>query len=180
MPINRALITLLLILIATVMTGQPAQADGEEDFSVEEEGMAFDHARTGMFYRRNVYIDGDDVTHTPYYPIGGNDTRNIRQMKFYVDKIEQDPPNQITVYVRDDSTYFYNTAFVDVRVTIAQADRLGNNIAINQAIRENVPIQKGINRIPVNIHHYKGDIVKAHLIGVRIGMSYLPIEFTAD
>ena len=152
----------------------------DEDFEVEEEGMLFDHARTGLMHKRNVYVEGDDVTNVPNYPTSYNDTRDIKQWKIYVSHWEQDPPSFLTVYITDDSPYAYSKASIDLRVTIGQYDRAKNVIPASRVVVNNIPLEKGVNRIPINIHNYKGDIVSVHLVGVNQKIPIHPIDFTDD
>lgn len=167
--------SLLVLLLYCLL--QAVSAWGQtEDFEGSEEGIPFDHGRTGLLYQRNLYHDDEDVTFVPYYPSVYIDSRDIFHEGIYISKAEPDPPNFIIVYVRDDSTLEYHTATVDIRVTIGQLDRSGNVVSANQVIRRDLPIQKGITRIPINIHHYKGDYVKVHLIDVREKYFYHPIE----
>jgi hypothetical protein len=156
-----------------------AEAD-EEDFEVQEEGMLFDHPRTGLMYRRNVYVEGDDVTHRPNYPTAYNDTRDIRQWKIFISHWEQDPPSFLTVYMMDDSPYAYSKATIDLRVTIGQYDRNKNLVPASRRLVKDIPVNKGITRIPINIHNYKGDIVSVHLVGVNQKIPIHPIDFTDD
>ena len=138
--------------------------------------MRFDHSRTGLTYERNVYIEGDNVTFIPYYPTSYNDTRDIGRWKFYIEKWDVDPPNFIILYVRDDTNYFYNKVTIDIHLTIAHLDRAGNNVTASDVRRTGIPLTKGLNRIPININNFKGDIVKAHITGVYPSLPYQPIE----
>lgn len=151
-----------------------------EDFDVEEEGMLFDHSRTGLLYRRNLYIEGDNATFVPYYPTSHNDTRDFRQWKIYVSHWEQDPPSWITVYIQDDSPYQYTKGTIDLKVTIGHYDRAKNMVPANQVIRREIPVTNGLNRIPINIHNYKGDIVWVNLIGVNQKIPIHPIDVADD
>lgn len=161
-----------------------AQIDGStyeaEDFEVVEEGMMFDHARTGLHYPRNLYTDGDNVTFVPSYPTAHNDTNYVREWKIYVSHWEQDPPNFINVFMMDDSPYFPKTSEIDLRVAIGHADRNRNLIAGDMVVVRNIQIQSGINRVPIPIHNYKGDIVSVNLIGVRQKLPYQAIEVVGE
>lgn len=172
---NSRLLILLLVLLAL-----PAWAEDEEDFDVSEEGKVFDHSRTGLLYRRKLYILGDEVTHVPGYPTSYNDTRDTRAWKIYVSHWEQDPPSFITVFMQDDSTFYYSKAEIDLRVTIGHYDRANNMVPANQVIMRGIPLEKGINRIPININNYKGDIVWVHLIGVRQKLQIKGVEVVED
>jgi hypothetical protein len=174
-PMFKMCCSLLVLLLYGLL--QAASAWGQaEDFEVSEEGIVFDHGRTGLLYQRNLYHNDENVTFTPYYPSVYIDTRDILPEGIYISKAEPDPPNFIIVYVRDDSTLEYHTATVDIRVTVGHLDRSGNVVPANRVIRHDIPIQKGITRIPINIHHYKGDYVKVHLIDVKEKYFYHPIE----
>ncbi len=157
-----------------------AVAEDEEDFEVVEEGKVFEHSRTGLLYRRKLYIQGDEVTHVPNYPTSYNDTRDTRAWKIYVSHWEQDPPSFITVFMQDDSTFYYSKAEIDLRVTIGHYDRANNMVPANQVIVRGIPLEKGINRVPININNYKGDIVWVHLIGVRQRLPIKGVEVVED
>jgi hypothetical protein len=173
-PIRQLLFALLLALSLT------ARAEDEEDFDVTEEGKVFDHSRTGLLYRRKLYIEGDEVTRVPNYPTSYNDTRDTRAWKIYVSHWEQDPPSFITVWMQDDSTFMYSKAEIDLRVTIGHYDRDSNMVPANQVIVRGIPLEKGINRVPININNYKGDIVWVHLIGVRQKIPITAVEVVED
>lgn len=168
---------------AWAQTGQ-AGVDGStyeaEDFDVQEEGMVFDPSRTGLMYRRNLYIEGDNVTFLPQGTTSYNDTRDTRQWKVYISHWEQDPPSHITVWVQDETPYPHTKAAVDLRVTIGHYDRAKNLIPANQVIRRDIPIDKGINRIPINIHNYAGDVVWVHLIGFNQKLPIRGIDIIDD
>ena len=171
----------MLLSAVLCFIAAPSFADAdEEDFAIEEEGMLFDHARTGLMHKRNVYVEGDDVTHVPNYPTSYNDTRDIKQWKIFVSHWEQDPPSFLTVFMMDDSPYAYSKATIDLRVTIGQYDRAKNLVQTNQTVVNDIPVDKGITRVPINIHNYKGDIVYVHLIGVHQKIPIHPIDFTDE
>lgn len=156
----------------------PALAYVEDEFSPPEEGAPpFDVPETGLLFPRTIYDDnGDDVTREPYSPTGYNDTAFIKREKFQVLKWQQDPPNFVIVFIEDSTPYQYEWAEVDIMVRIGHFDRLRNLIEANRVVRTGLRIQKGINRIPINIMNYKGDIVKANLTGVRMKQAYQPVE----
>lgn len=174
----------LTVLFSTTLAWAQAGIDGStyeaEDFDVTEEGMLFDHSRTGLMYRRNLYIEGDNVTFLPQGTTSYNDTRDTRDWKIYISHWEQDPPSHITVWVRDETPYPNATAAIDLRVTIGQYDRAKNLIPASQVIRREVPLHKGINRIPVNVHNYAGDVVWVHLIGVTQKMTIEAFDIIDD
>lgn len=175
--------SLLLALLIVGFAGT-ARAQGgidessyeAEDFEEQEEGVLFDYPRTGLMYRRNLYMDGDNVTFVPNYPTSYNDTRDIRGWKIFVSHWEQDPPSFINVYIRDDSPYHYSKASIDLKVSIGHYDRAHNLVVASEVSRQGIPITNGLNRIPVNIHNYKGDIVQVKLTGVQQTIPYQPIE----
>jgi len=172
-----------LLLFAHAATGQSG-IDGStyeaEDFDVQEEGILFDYPRTGLMYRRNLYIEGDNVTFLPQKSTSYNDTRDMKAWGVHIDKWEQDPPSHVTVWVRDDTPYHYSTSSIDLRVTIGHYDRAKNMVPANQIIRKGIPIQNGINRIPINIHNYAGDIVWVHLLAVNQKIPIKAIDVTDD
>lgn len=153
-----------------------ALAEDEEDFEITEEGKFFDHSRTGLFYRRKLYVEGDDVTRFPYVPTYYNDTRDVGAWRPYISHWEQDPPSFLTLWLYDDRPFNYVKAEIDLKVIIGHYDRDMNLVPASQVVLNSVPIENGINRIPINIHNYKGDIVWVRLIGVRQKMPITAIE----
>jgi hypothetical protein len=175
--------TTLALCLAGYAWGQ-AGIDGStyeaEDFDVQEEGIVFDYPRTGLTYRRNLYIEGDNVTFVPQQPTAHNDTRDTRQWKVFISHWEQDPPSHINVWVRDDTPYHYEKSAIDLRVTIGHYDRAKNMVPANQVIRKGIPISNGLTRIPINIHNYPGDIVWVNLLGVNQKLRIQAIDVTDD
>jgi hypothetical protein len=57
----------------------------------------------------------------------------------------------------DDNPNLTIKRVVDIQISIAQLDRLGNAVYSNRNIVTDIPLEKGLNRIPMNIHNYKGD-----------------------
>ncbi len=158
---------LLILCGCLFLSMQAVLADDEEEFEVREEGQLFDHARTGLYFKRTLYHEGENVTYVPYFPTLHNSTQDVRQWKIYVSHWEQDPPSFVTVYINDDSVYQYSKAEIDLRIRIGHHDRASNLVPANESVVQNIPIQKGVNRIPMAIHNYKGDIVQVHLLDVR-------------
>jgi hypothetical protein len=148
----------LALLSATA--AMPALSFVEDEFrppEAEEGAPPFDVPETGLLFPRTIYDDnGDEVTRVPYHPTGYNDTAFVRREKFQILDWQQDPPNFVIVF--------------------GHLDRLRNMIEANRVVRTGIRIQKGINRVPINIMNYKGDIVKANLVGVRMKQAYQPIE----
>jgi hypothetical protein len=155
-----------------------AAAYVEDEFRPpEEDAPPFDVPETGLFFPRIIYDeDGDEVTRVPYHPTGYNDTAFIMREKFQILRWQQDPPNFVIIFVEDSTPYQYESAEVDIMVRIGHYDRLRNMVEASRVVRTGIPIQKGINRIPINVMNYKGDIVKANLIGVRMKQNYQPVE----
>jgi len=173
--IRRFAVGFLALALAGV---DAAQAFVEDEFRPpEEDAPPFDVPETGLFFPRIIYDEhGDDVTRVPYHPTGYNDTAFIKREKFQILKWQQDPPNFVIIFVEDSTPYQYEKAEVDIRVRIGHFDRLRNMITASEVVRTGIPIQKGINRIPINIMNYKGDIVQANIVGVRMKQAYQPIE----
>ncbi len=84
------------------------------------------------------------------------------------------------VYINDDSIYHYKKAEIDLRIRIGHYDRAKNLVEANETMMENIPIQRGVNRIPMAIHNYKGDVVHVHLLGVRQKLPISAIDVTPD
>jgi len=176
---------LLLVSALFWLAVSPARAAGEvdqssyeaEDFEVQEEGQLFDHSRTGLMYRRNVYQEGDNMTFLSQQPSVHNDTTERRAWTVHISHWEVFPPSQVVVYVKDDTPYQTSHSMIDLQVRIGQADRNRNFVIANTVLIKDIPIQSGLTRIPVNIHNYAGDIFSAFILGVRPRMAYHPIQF---
>lgn len=177
----RYILLLLLVLmtsqkLAFALDGIDGSTFEAEDFEVQEEGMMFDHSRTGLIYRRNLYIDDDNVTFLPQQPTQYNDTQDVDKWTVHISKWEYDPPSSIVIYVTDDTPLQTSGSLIDLKVRIGQHDRNGNLVVANTVVRTDIPIQSGLNRILINIHNYAGDVFSAHLTGVRPKMAYQPVE----
>lgn len=160
---------------------QPAYADDDEDFEAQEEGQKFDHPRTGLLYKRTLYDErGDRITYIPYYPTAYNSTVDNAPGKVFISHWEQDSPGFVTLYIMDDSPNLTTRREVDIQISSGQLDRLGNTVYSNRRLVTNISLEKGMNRIPMNIHNYKGDIVSAKLLGNRPKTTILPIEGTGS
>jgi hypothetical protein len=162
----------LLTLCLAVSLSAVAE-DDEEDFDVQEEGVPFDHTRTGLHFKRILYDDNMvPITNTPYFPTKHADTSQFRAWKIFVAGWEQDPPNSLILYLRNDTTQPDYKLDVDLEVTIGHASRQGH--FVQSAFREvkEIPVDPGLNRIPLYIQNFKGDLVKVDLVGVyrRIGI----------
>jgi hypothetical protein len=161
---------------------QPAYADDEEDFEPQEDGQMFDTARTGLLYKRALYQSGEDstagynITYVPYYPTQYAGTVDISPGGTYISHWEQDPPSFVIVYINNDTARLITKIDLDFTISIGQADRLGNYVTANRKLITGVSLDKGINRIPVAIHNYKGDIVSVKLAAQRPTFAILPIE----
>ncbi len=161
---------------------QPAHADDEEDFEPQEEGQNFDIPRTGLLYKRALYQPGEDttagynITYIPYYPTQYADTVDVMPGGIYISKWEQDPPSFVIVYINNDTARLITKIDIDFTISIGQADPLRNYISANRKFITGVPLEPGINRIPVPIHNYKGDIVSVKLAEQRPTFTILPIE----
>lgn len=177
----RSLIAIVLLLQLTGLSwgaGEVDQSSYEaEDFEVQEEGQLFDHSRTGLMYRRNVYQDEDNMTFYSQQPTKHNDTTERRAWTVHISHWEVFPPSQVIVYVKDDTPYQTSYSLIDMQVRIGQADRNGNFVIANTVVLNDIPIRSGLTRVPVNIHNYAGDIFSAFILGVRPRMAYHPVEF---
>lgn len=169
---------LLIGCTAVFGAGEADQSSYEaEDFEVQEEGVMFDIPRTGLMYRRNLYVDDDMLTFVSQQPTVHNDTTEAKPWTVYVSHWEVAPPSSINLFVRDDTTYQDKEAVIDVQIRIGQADRAGNMVSANTAIYRDIPIQKGITMVPLPIHNYPGDIISIFILGVRQKLAYQAIEY---
>lgn len=170
---------ILLSCFCLCLCLQTAYADDDEDFEIQEEGQLFDHSRTGLLFKRTLYDEyREKTTYIPYYPTAYNDTRDAGTWKVYISHWEQDPPSFVTLFVVDDNPNLTIKREIDIQISIAQLDRLGNPVYANRKTVTDIPLEKGTNRIPMNIHNYKGDIVRAQIVGDRPRTTIRPIEGT--
>lgn len=149
-------------LLADDWTASDTDDDGEAD--PEELFKPFD---TGLFFMRRMFEHGDVITHVPYFPTAYNDTRDVRQWKLYISHWEQDPPSFLTLYLYDDSPHNDTRSEADLLITINQYDEVRNLVEASRRVLQGVTVNKGITRVPVNIHNYKGDIVQIKILAVR-------------
>jgi hypothetical protein len=181
---HRILFILLFLLLSigkTFAAGEIDESSFEaEDFDVQEEGMLFDHSRTGLMYRRNVYLHDENMTFLPQQPSIHNSTIEKREWTVHISHWDVEPPSSIVVHVIDDTPYQTSGSLIDIQVRIGQADRSGNFVIANTVVRTDIPIQSGYTRVPINIHNYAGDIFSAFIIGVRPKMAYQAIGFGQD
>ena len=176
---------LLLLFFFLTLASSVIRAAGEvdqssyesEDFEVQEEGMMFDHARTGLLYKRNNYQNDENMTFWSQQPAKHNDTTEKKPWTVHISHWEVFPPSSVTIYVLDDTPYQTSGSLIDIQVRIGHADRMGNFVIANTVVRTDIPIQSGWNKIPVNVHNYSGDIFSAFIMAVRPRMAYHPIEF---
>lgn len=174
-------LSLLLVHGVALAAGEIDESSFEaEDFEVQEEGMFFDHSRTGLMYRRNVYQNEENMTFLPQQPAVHNATIEKREWTVHISHWDVEPPSSVVVHVIDDTPYQTSGSLIDLQVRIGQADRSGNFVIANTVLRTDIPIRSGYNRIPVNIHNYAGDIFSAFITGVRPRMAYQPIGLGAD
>ncbi|MEI7613079.1 MAG: hypothetical protein WCK63_09230 [Betaproteobacteria bacterium] len=159
--IFRSLFFILMLLVSTAWAEDTV--DGE-DFEETEEGMKFDIPRYGLQFRRNLYLEGDDITKLAPNPTAYNDTRDVGRWKPYVSHWNYEPPGFIVVYINDDSPHLMTTeTLVNLVVTIASLDRAGNQVPAATVNRERVPLKPGMNRIPINIHVNPGDFLSVRI-----------------
>lgn len=173
LPIILALLLFQPVVLAQGNAGGDTDDDGDAD--PEELFKPFD---TGLYFKRRMYLEGDVVTHITYYPTAYNDTRDMRQWKIYISHWEQDPPGFVNIYVYDDSPHSNNfgKSEIDMQLTINHYDHLRNLVEASRRVLHGIPVEKGLTRIPFNIHNYKGDIVQVKLLDVRQRFSIKPLD----
>ncbi len=155
------------LLLFLLMVSTPLWAEDTmygEDFEETEEGQKFDVQRYGLQFRRNLYLEGEDITLIAPNPTAYNDTRDVGRWKPYVSHWNYEPPGFIVVYINDDSPHLMTTdTQVDLVVTIASLDRAGNLMPASIVRRDKVPLKPGINRVPINIHVNPGDFLSVRI-----------------
>lgn len=155
-------------------------ADDDEDFLVQEDSEFFEHARTGLMYKRTLYDNGEDVTFVPNYPTSYNSTNDSRSWKVYISHWEQDPPSFVTLFVMDDTPNLYRKNEIDLEISINHFDHNKNMVEASKKQFVGIELVKGINRIPLNIHNYKGDVVSVKMRGQRPKQSIGAFEVTGE
>ena len=98
-----------------------------------------------------------------YWPRGFNDTVHQGQWKIYIKSWEMDPPNTIWLYIYNDSPNLQRFMRADIRVN---AGWLGDGGAFwpeSSVYLQDYEFPQGITRVPVNLHHVKGQIIHASL-----------------
>jgi hypothetical protein len=104
---------------------------------------------------------------TAYWPRGYNDTSNQGTWKVYIKSWDSDPPNTVWVYVVNDSPALQKYTEGNLIVNTGWLGQTGGFWPENTAYANNLKLKQGVNRIPVNIHHVKGQIIRAKLTGVK-------------
>lgn len=159
--IYRSLVFFLFLLSTAVWAEDTMYG---EDFEETEEGQKFDVQRYGLQFRRNLYLEGEDITLIAPNPTAYNDTRDVGRWKPYVSHWNYEPPGFIVVYINDDSPHLMTTdTQVDLVVTVASLDRAGNLMPASIVRRDKVPLKPGINRVPINIHVNPGDFLSVRI-----------------
>ena len=171
--IVRWLLCLLLLFCSSARSEDTYEG---EDFEEVEEGIKFDIQRYGLLFRRNLYVDGDNVTTAVPYPTYYNDTRDTGRWKPYISHWEYEPPGFIVLYLNNDLPLPSSETSIDLKITVGSYDRAGNLVVASQVDRNKIRISSGINRIPVNIHVYKGDIVRVQLMDIAQKVPILELE----
>jgi hypothetical protein len=111
---------------------------------------------------------------TAYWPRGHNDTRNQGTWKVYIKSWDSDPPNTIWVYVVNDNPALQEYTEATLLVNTGWQGEAGGFWSANTAYAKNLELKQGINKIPVNIHHVKGQIIRARLQHVKpVSNTYL-------
>lgn len=176
------LLPILLPCLVLCLYLQPARADDDEDFEPQEEGQMFDMARTGLLFKRRLFEEGMDttagydITYVPYYPTAHAGTQDVAPGGTYISHWEAEPPSFVIVYINNDTARLINRLEIDFNISIGQADRLNNYVPANRKFITNVSLLPGINRVPVPIHNFKGDIISVKLAEQRPSFTILPIE----
>lgn len=166
----------LLLICTLILSAQAQDTTDGEDFDEVEEGIKFDIQRYGLLFRRNLYYNGENVTSIIPYPTYYNDTRYVGRWKPYIASWEYEPPSFIVLYLNNDMPQPSSETFIDLRVTVGSYDRADNLIPASSVDRNRIRINSGMNRIPINIHVYKGDIVRVQLMDIAQKLQILELE----
>lgn len=98
-----------------------------------------------------------------YWPRGHNDTSNQGQWKIYIKSWESDPPNTVWFYVLNDSANLQKFIVADLVVSTGWHGKTGGYWRENATTMYGLEFKPGMTKIPVNIHHVKGQIINGHL-----------------
>lgn len=104
---------------------------------------------------------------TAYWPRGHNDTRNQGTWKVYIKSWDSDPPNTIWFYIYNDNPSSQRLTHGDIIVTTGWNGQKGGFWKENTSTVRGLELYPGMNKVPVNIHHVKGQIIRANLRNVK-------------
>ncbi len=132
--------------------------------------------------------EGDDRNSDPskpevgngilYYPRIHSDTRDQGRWRIFIESFYQDPPSTIIVYIYNDSPQVKWETEVDLLVEIGWFDYAVNYMRESHRIVKDIPILPGMNKVPVQVHNDKGQVVRARLLAVRSDQPIEPFSAT--
>ena len=111
-----------------------------------------------------------------YWPNELNESRFVQDGKVYIHSIEQDPPNVFWIHVYDARSQLYTESEIDIGLATGIWDDTRNLIA-DKRQTITVKIVPGWNKVIVNMHHYKAQIISASLMGLRTKSRIKALEF---
>lgn len=97
-----------------------------------------------------------------YYPRGYNATNSQGQWKIYIKAWDSDPPNTVWIYVYNDSPHLQRFIGGDLIVTTGWNGSSGYWPENRREIT-GLEFKQGMTKVPVNIHHVKGQVIHAIL-----------------
>ena len=111
-----------------------------------------------------------------YWPNQLNESRFREDGKVYIYSIEQDPPNVFWIHVYDSRSQLYISSELDIKIVTGIHDD-SKNLIPEYTQRITVKIKPGWNKVMVNMHQYKAQIISAGLAGLRTKTKIKALEF---
>lgn len=111
-----------------------------------------------------------------YWPRELNESRFIVEGKVYIYGWEQDPPNSFWIFIYDSRSQIYTESEVDIKIVTGIWDE-NRNVMPDNRLTVTAKIKPGWNKVMINVHHYKAQIIAAGLTGLRTKSRIKTLEF---
>jgi hypothetical protein len=98
-----------------------------------------------------------------HWPRGHNDTTFQGHWKIYIKSWDSDPPNTVWMYIYNDSPNLQQHIKADLQVNTGWQGENGGFWPEHSTRLQGLEFKQGMTKIPVNIHHIKGQIIRASL-----------------
>jgi hypothetical protein len=114
-----------------------------------------------------------------YWPREHNDSRFIVEGMTYIHSWEQDPPNGLWLNIVDSRPTLTSWSEIDLLIASGKWDD-NKNLMIDRKFYVTYEIKPGWNRVYVNIHNYKSQIISANLTALRSKSPIIMLDMKED